>query len=134
MPPVDVHVTAEFEVFVTVAVNCCDSPIPNVAPGGDKLTMGPVSTTDTTAFPKAVGSATLVAVMVTLSTTPGAVRQGGIGLGRDREHDERPVELVERRQAEPGIDRSAQVGRKDVGASGLRPAPTGGVRSRIRRD
>ena len=65
------HVTAVLLVPVTVAVNCCVAPVSNDAAVGLMLT--PTSATVTVADADFVGSATLVAVTVTVPAVPGAV-------------------------------------------------------------
>ena len=70
-PPVADHVTAVFEVPVTVAVNCCVPPVKSEADVGLMLT--DTSATVTVAEADFDGSATLVAVTVKAPAAPGAV-------------------------------------------------------------
>lgn len=64
VPPVAVHVTAVFELPVTVAVNCCVAPVWIDAEAGlmETTTGGAVVVTVTVAEKDTVVSATLVAV------------------------------------------------------------------------
>lgn len=80
--PVTVQLTAVFDVFVTVAVNCFCSPAGMVADVGE-IDMATASVTVTSAVPDFVGSADEVAFTVTCG-----------GTGTERGGAYRPVALM----------------------------------------
>ena len=72
MPPVAVHVTAVFEVPVTVGVNCCVADVCKDAAVG-LIEIPTMAVTVTVALADFVVSAALVAVTVYVPAVPGAV-------------------------------------------------------------
>jgi hypothetical protein len=72
VPPVAVHVTAVFELPVTVAVNCCVTDVCKDAEVG-LIEMLTTEVTVTVALADFVVSAALVAVTVYVPAVPGAV-------------------------------------------------------------